>query len=97
MIGDAKRHEIILGKDETCAAFLGRATNAPPIRVAVATIKIVVDNQKRFLALALNVINVAGLNEKRKFGKIVSRKSKQSVFLKVKLDASLNFLQFLFD
>lgn len=45
MIGDAKRHEVILRKDETRAALLRRTTNAPPIRVTVATIKKIVDNQ----------------------------------------------------
>jgi hypothetical protein len=65
VIGDTKRDKVIVGEDETCSALLRRATDAAPIRVAIPTVKIVVDDEKWLFALALDVVNVAGLNEKK--------------------------------
>lgn len=66
MIGDAKCNEVIFSQYETCAALLGCATNTAPISVAVAAVKVIVDDEKRLFSLALNVENVACNDKKSK-------------------------------
>lgn len=59
VISDAQGDKVVVSEDQTCAALLGRASNASPVVLAVSPVQEIINDQKWSFALALNVLETA--------------------------------------